>query len=380
MKIHTTNKIFFPNLDGLRYIAFFAVFIHHTIIVDCFVANKQSSMYSFINAIKQNGALGVNLFFVLSGFLITYLLLSEKKKNNTIDVPKFYMRRLLRIWPLYFLTVFIGFFVFAFIKKLMAMPNLETHSITPYLLFISNFEILAKSNADSSILNVLWSVGIEEQFYIVWPLLILLIPQRFLPFSFLVYLVGVLLFRFFNVANWYVIYYHTLSVTGDMAIGGLAAWLVFYNTKFLNSITNLSRVSIISIYCMGLSIILFNYLIFTSPAFIVVERLIYSLFFGFVILEQNFSKNSFYKMSKFSFLSKWGNYTYGLYCIHSIALLIVHLAITKVAKVENNWIIMLCYLTLGLALTKIMAYYSYHYFEKPFLKYKNKFSFFTKGD
>jgi peptidoglycan/LPS O-acetylase OafA/YrhL len=380
MKITDTKKIFFPNLDGLRYIAFFAVFIHHTIIVDCFVSNKTSSLYSFVNAIKQNGALGVNLFFVLSGFLITYLLLSEKKKNNTIDVPKFYMRRLLRIWPLYFLTVFIGFFAFAFIKKMLSIPNLETHNLTPYLLFISNFEIVTKGNADSSILNVLWSVGIEEQFYIVWPLVLFIIPQRYLPFSFLIYLVGVLLFRYFNISNGYTLYYHTLSVTGDMAIGGLAAWLVFYNAKFLNTITNLSRQAIVLIYCIGVSIIMFNYLIFPIGKMVVFERLVYSLFFAFVILEQNFSNHSFYKMSNFSFLSKWGNYTYGLYCIHSIALLIVHLGITKVAKVENNWVIMISYLTLGLVLTKIMAYLSYHYFEKPFLKYKNKFSFFTKGD
>jgi peptidoglycan/LPS O-acetylase OafA/YrhL len=380
MKVTASKKIFFPNLDGLRYIAFFGVFLHHTIRVDCFTNDKQSSVYNFVNALKLNGALGVNLFFVLSGFLITYLLLQEKIDNKKIDVPKFYMRRLLRIWPLYFLMVFIGFFVFAFIKKIMHLPYVESHGIKAYLFFISNLEVVAKGNADSSILNVLWSVGVEEQFYIIWPLVLFIIPQRFLPVSFIVFIISVLLFRYFNVTNFYVLYYHTLSVTGDMVIGGMAAWLVFYNSNFLNTITHISKKTIIAIYIFGFTIILFNYLIFVKSNFVVFERLVYALFFAFIILEQNFSKNSFYKMSNFTFVSKWGNYTYGLYCIHSATLLIIDLFITKLLHIHNNWVLFISFLTIGLALTKLIAYFSYHYFEKPFLKYKNKFSFFTKGD
>lgn len=374
------KKIFFPNLDGLRYIAFLGVFLHHTIRIDCFTTDEQSPFYLFVNAVKLNGALGVNLFFVLSGFLITYLLLNEKKQNGKIDIPKFYMRRLLRIWPLYFLMVFIGFFVFAAIKKIMHLPYVEQHGVKAYLLFISNFEVVAKGNADSSILNVLWSVGVEEQFYIIWPLVLFIIPQRFLPISFIIFIISVLLFRYFNISQFYVLYYHTLSVTGDMVIGGMAAWLVFYNSKFLNAITNISKNSIIAIYILGFTIIMFNYLIFVKPAYVVFERLVYALFFAFIILEQNFSKNSFYKMSRFTFISKWGNYTYGLYCIHSATLLVIDLIITKLLHIQNSWVIFISFLTIGLAFTKAMAYISYHYFEKPFLKYKNKFSFFTKGD
>ena len=99
----STKKIYFKNLDGLRFLCFLTVFFYHSFQTES--ANvKSSSVYQFIKfGLAENGFLGVNFFFVLSGFLITYLLIKEKELNKNINIPNFWVRRILRIWPLYFL-------------------------------------------------------------------------------------------------------------------------------------------------------------------------------------------------------------------------------------------------------------------------------------
>jgi peptidoglycan/LPS O-acetylase OafA/YrhL len=375
---HPQTKIFFPNLDGLRFIAFFAVFVHHSLIVNCFSTNPAGEVSKFVMAQKLNGALGVNLFFVLSGFLITYLLINEKTLFKNVQVPRFYMRRILRIWPLYFMMVLAGFIIFPLIKKMLGDIPDETHTAGWYMLFVSNFEMIRKGFADSSILNVLWSVGVEEQFYIIWPLVLSLIPTRHLVKAFAALLLCTLVFRAMHAAETEVIYYHTVAVFGDMVIGGLLAWLAFYHSGFIKGLAAMSRKMIALVYAAGILIILFNYKIFTTPGLRVAERFVYALFFAFVIAEQNYATHSIFKISGNRFLSKWGNYTYGLYCLHTIGLLATHVVSEKILKSNNPWLIMGADFTLGLGISMGMAYLSYRFFESPFLKLKNKYALFIK--
>ena len=109
------EKLFFPNLDGLRFFCFFIVFLYH-----CneaiFRRINNVDEKAVVNFLFQNGNTGVNIFFVLSGFLITFLLIKEKELNGTIVLKNFYIRRVLRIWPLYYLCVFFGFVIFSYAK------------------------------------------------------------------------------------------------------------------------------------------------------------------------------------------------------------------------------------------------------------------------
>src|SRR4051812_12553902 len=101
-------KLFFSNLNGVRAIASLMVVIAH-IELDKEVFHLQLIPHvNFLNF----GKVGVSVFFALSGFLITYLLLEERKNFNKVSFADFYMRRILRIWPLYFLIVIIGFFIY----------------------------------------------------------------------------------------------------------------------------------------------------------------------------------------------------------------------------------------------------------------------------
>ncbi len=102
------NSIQLPNLNGLRFFAALVVLISHVeLIKSAMGLNNKFRLMERLNL----GGFGVYFFFVLSGFLITYLLLKEKERYNSISVKDFYLRRILRIWPLYYLIFLIGFFI-----------------------------------------------------------------------------------------------------------------------------------------------------------------------------------------------------------------------------------------------------------------------------
>lgn len=372
MSLH--NKIYFENLNGLRFYCFLSVFFYHSFHTEI-ESIKSNEIYNFLTKILfKNGNLGVNCFFVLSGFLITYLLLIEKAKHSNIKIWKFWVRRILRIWPLFYFCVFFGFIVFPEIKLAFnQMPN-ENASYISYIFFINNFDILNNGFPDASILGVLWSVAVEEQFYFIWPLIIYVLPIRLFWVPFLLIIFQTIVFRFFNINSLEQLEYHSLSCIGDMAIGGLGAWLIFQKSKFKEYITNLSKIKIFIIYSFLFFIYFFRKNICSFSNFILlIERTFIAIIFLFVILEQNFSKNSLFKFSKQKVFSKLGKITYGLYCLHFIGILI-SLQITKFWGLNNKfWHVVFLETTLALIISIIISFLSYQFYEKPFLKLKEKF-------
>src|SRR2546422_562187 len=159
-----SKRVYFPNLDGWRFIAFFAVFYHHSFYTP-FPEISESPAYKLLKSTTVNGELGVDFFFVLSGFLIIYLLIAEKQATGKINAKKFYIRRILRIFPLYYLCLFFGFIVTPALKAVLGLVSSETANLTNYLVFLANFDIVGQQILpDSGVLGILWSVSIEEQF------------------------------------------------------------------------------------------------------------------------------------------------------------------------------------------------------------------------
>lgn len=175
------DKIYFPNLNGIRAIAAIMVIIHH---IEQFLGIMGKPNYFENPIIMQIGKLGVTLFFVLSGFLISYLLFAEEKKERTIFIKEFYIRRILRIWPLYYLIIFLSFFI---------LPNIEWFYLPQFWepiqqhlgLYLSLFLLFLPNLALSKgvILpygSQSWSVGVEEQFYLIWPVLMKFFKNKLL--------------------------------------------------------------------------------------------------------------------------------------------------------------------------------------------------------
>ena len=126
------ERIYFPNLNGLRFIAAFLVIIHHIEQIKSFL--KIDNYLEVIPFVGIIGKLGVVLFFVLSGFLITYLLLAEEQKYKKISIKKFYIRRILRIWPLYFLIILLSLLILPNIS-IFTLPGFGKDVVHQYLFF-----------------------------------------------------------------------------------------------------------------------------------------------------------------------------------------------------------------------------------------------------
>src|SRR5689334_23118723 len=101
------ERVYFPELDGLRFIAFLMVFLFHGGLPERMVA--QVIGRTAARALRENGGYGVQLFFILSGYLITTLLLREEARYGRVALRAFWIRRILRIWPLYYVLILIGF-------------------------------------------------------------------------------------------------------------------------------------------------------------------------------------------------------------------------------------------------------------------------------
>ncbi|MEM6635714.1 MAG: acyltransferase [Pseudomonadota bacterium] len=149
------NQKFFGSLDGVRCVCILAVMWHHS---------PAYGSLSGASVFLTRGFTGVDFFFVLSGFLITTLLVREERARGRFSIAGFYKRRALRILPVYFLVVTAASLYFVYVKG-----NPELRPLIPYYyLFLSNF-----LKADIPLLSITWSLSVEEQYYVIWPLLLL---------------------------------------------------------------------------------------------------------------------------------------------------------------------------------------------------------------
>ncbi|MBD2766413.1 acyltransferase [Hymenobacter sp. BT664] len=374
----SVSRIFFPNLDGLRFLAFFGVFLFHSFYTNS-ESIKSSLLYHIPYAITRVGYLGVNFFFVLSGFLITYLLLSERHVYGKIHVIAFYLRRILRIWPLYYVVVVLGFVLYPWLKQHFGEAGFhETAKAWYYVFFLGNFNSIYNGGATPT-LELLWSVSIEEQFYLVWPLLVAAVPAPRMGWLFAGVLVLSIAFRLGNLYDHKVLDLHTFSVIGDMALGGGAAWLCFRDDRLTAWIAQMPRWMIGVGYLAGITLIYSQSALGNLPWYLAIERLVLGMFFAFVLLEQNYAKNSIIKMSKLRFPTYWGTYTYGLYCLHYLALLAA-IQLLKRLDLNNSALgVVLGDNLVGLLLALVISWISFNYYEKLFLKLKNRFAFITRN-
>lgn len=148
-----------PQLDSIRGLAVLVVLLHNT----------DSTRYT--GMLAEYGWMGVDLFFVLSGFLITGILLDTK--DSKYYFRNFYARRCLRIWPLYFAALLFMFIVVPLVRPAEAARIFGPQSMPwwSYLVFLQNFFVPAITGA-AGLLGVTWSLAVEEQFYLIWPLVV----------------------------------------------------------------------------------------------------------------------------------------------------------------------------------------------------------------
>ena len=369
------KQVFFPHLDALRFFAFLSVFLSHT-----FTSKNPdtlpSPLYQFVTLFRNSGHLGVNFFFVLSGFLITYLLLEERDHFKKIHLAEFYFRRILRIWPLYYAVVAVGFFLFPWLSSNPEfIPNAD---IRYYLVFAGNFDTI-NQGLPSRVLGVLWSIAVEEQFYLVWPVLLAAFPPRSYAKIFTCILLASLVYRAAHQYQGLVLAFGTLSVISDMAMGALLAYTSRSMPRVRSRLANLSRMSISIVYLGGIALIVMRHdLVGHHPTLAILERVVLSTFFAFIIAEQNWAQNSPLKFSQIKGLSSLGKITYGLYCLHFLGILCATQLAHRLHLEDTWWRLIFFDTPIGLGVSLLMAALSYRFYEKPFLKMKERFGFLQR--
>ncbi len=366
------QKLYFRNLDGLRFFAFLSVFLFHSFYTP-YDTIKSDWLYRIAHGLTRSGALGVNFFFVLSGFLITTLLFEEQKATGKINIGSFYMRRILRIWPLFYLMVFIGFVIYPFIRQWLGdHPTPETANLPLFLLFSSNFSNLY-FGAQNPSLYILWSISIEEQFYLFWPWLVKYFNAAKSPWIFIGIILLSILSRIYYLQDQHQLYMNTLCVISDMAMGGLLAWAAFTKPSFFTHLLQLKKKHVVIAYVAGIILIASNAYWRQSLPLLALERVLFSCFFVFIIFDQTYLDTSFFKTGNYKLPTELGKITYGLYCYHYLGLLVA-IKVNAILGINKYVLgVVLGDNILGLALSIVVALASYRYFEKPFLQLKHRF-------
>jgi peptidoglycan/LPS O-acetylase OafA/YrhL len=360
------SGLYYPELDSLRFFAFLLVLVHHSPYVKSII---------FWRTLSKYGWLGVDLFLCLSAFLFARLLYVEYQEKGDINIGYFYLRRALRIWPLYY------FFFFA-----MLVVTVQQEGWAPGLLKRSVGMLTFTDNIFAAFLNYnfalwfsdhLWTISYEEQFYALIPWVLRKFYQlkksttiRILAGVMLIGMVirAVLIYKQAeHPAIWVLPFTHFESIFGGLIVGlglfdkflkRIPGWFLFlagvFGLYFVTRLPNLDEVrwSTMLTYPLigiGMSLILFS----------VMQRDLWPL-------------SSLFRNKVLGYL---GKISYGLYVYHLAGIWLGYQVTNALVQPDRLLVYPLTVLALGLIITIGISMVSYQFLEKPFLRLKERFTF-----
>lgn len=370
----------FYNLDGLRFFAAFIVVINH-------IENTKyhANLSSFHEApfFQQSATIAVKFFFALSGFLITYLLLLEQQQEagKRINIKRFYKNRIVRIWPLYYLLIFCTFFIFPHIPLLQYNGYKADFLIThvPSLLlntfFLPNMALYFQGNIMYT--GQLWSLGVEEFFYLFFPLLIYYSTPKTVLKNIMIALSGyaVVAIMYFkwkaaHVVDGSLLQYLFINYQLFVFLfGALAAvaylrlkdktWIQTYRNGLKKAAYLLALLTALSIICC---------FIFPEGK---IKLFGYPFLFALLILLLCISNSNIWLLNN-RFIIYCGKISYGIYMLHSIVIVIC----TKLLHINtgNTVINTVLFDAVVAGGTILLSAAVYALIEKPFLRYRQSFA------
>jgi peptidoglycan/LPS O-acetylase OafA/YrhL len=373
------GRVHFQGLNSLRFLAAFFVVLGHVPLTQESVGLPHPSWGAFF----FRGAFAVSFFFTLSGFLITYLLLDEERRTGEIHVRSFYLRRVCRIWPLYFAVVFFGLFFYNVLLPRLGIPYRVEYRLTTALLLYSLLlpNLMNSLYTVGGVLNPSWSIGVEEQFYLLWAPAVKRVRGR-LPL-----LSGVILavsLTFFCLAHWNVFGPHEWKNFVSqlkfhfMAAGALCAWCLHrHREAFLRLPVFAHRLVQIVLFALLLDFYLWNGI----PWGWLGEEVLQIVLYSWLIVNVAANPRNVLPIGNrvFEYL---GTISYGIYMLHMLAVY----ATAELFKRSSWWrggsltLYCVAYYGMVFGLTLLLAHLSYRFWERPFLRLKDRrFSLLPSG-
>jgi peptidoglycan/LPS O-acetylase OafA/YrhL len=360
MTAENSNRPYYPALDGLRGLAILLVVVYHN--------------FGFIDYFFF-GWLGVDLFFVLSGFLITNILLRSAGTKNYLR--NFYMRRVLRIFPLYYLSLLIFLVILPSFSRFSGDFSYYTNNQWWLWTYLQNWLYIFKPSDAADILHHLWSLAVEEQFYLIWPLVILLVRKpKYLLLLMATVLLTVIVLRFIiwdqKIENLAYFNLYTFSRIDGIAIGSMLALLQNINLNFLKRHTT----------AIVLSLAAANFIFyfinsryaFSFPYLAIVGYTTFAVMFALLVNEavtrESRLVNILFDNPLLRFL---GKISYGFYVFHwPVYILLKPVILEWLGKVNFPYInITSSFICTGAGL--LISILSFRYFENWFLRKKTRF-------
>lgn len=377
----TVNRFYKPELDVLRLGAFLLVFFVHRL--DLAPINPVEYYWGYHLSLLGN--FGVPLFFLLSAFLITELLIREQEQFSTINIKSFYIRRMLRIWPVYF-TFFFGMVLITQFTDKFGHISLSTQ--LAFTLFSGNWHITLNGWIPSYPINPLWSISVEEQLYILLPLVIYYWGKKGLKaFSFLVLILSyatIIYYAWMPPPLPHVQWTNSLLQFQFFAAGILLA--IYLKGRQPNwGVFPRAALFLLSFACWITATQVFK--VSTDPPHVAT---VVQSFIGWLLILTGvicffltlYGASARYMPRAFVYL---GRISYGLYVYH----ITMYLFVYKIFKNElaafstsiglSGWKNELGML-IAFILTVAAGILSYQYFEKPFLKLKRKYTIIPSRD
>ena len=366
------NNKYLPGLDSLRFFAAFFVIVSHA---NQSVIKLGVALPVTLLPVFEKGGDAVDFFFTLSGFLITYLLIQERKTKNTISLKKFYLRRVFRIWPLYFIVLALGFTFFCFVYPLIFKESFFKfnvwHGLLLFVFFLPNY--VAKNYA-VGLLNPLWSIGVEEQFYLFWAPLMKWFGGNSLRLISL-FLLASTLFSFAVSHNWFAVaqnwknFFATLKFH-NMAVGCMFAHILYHaHSRYMASILTHKA-------CQALVIAALAYHYLVGFRFLAnpLQDIFMSVLYGLLILNVSSIPNKLIDL-EIKPLLYLGRISYGLYMYHMLADYFLRFSFSKFVPCTSfPAVAMVSYFVLLLGLTIAISSFSFFFVEKYFINLKHRFA------
>ena len=363
-------KVHFRGLNSLRfYAALFVVIGHIPLNQESLRLPHAAPTVSF-----YRGAFAVSFFFALSGFLITYLLLEERRRTGDIDVRSFYMRRVCRIWPVYFAVIFFGLFFYNALLPLLGIPYRVEYdlwlALLLYVFFLPN--LMNSLYTVGGILNPTWSIGVEEQFYLAWAPAVRKAGERLPLLCGAVFTV----FAGVSILNYYDVFgpYEWKKFVGQlefhfMAAGALGAWaLSRHRERLLAAKVFSSRIAQAVLFALVVDFYFFGFLHWRG----LFEEAIQVVLYTWLILNVAANPRNVLPVDN-RVCDYLGTISYGIYMFHMIAVY----ATSQVFRMWHGWqgslpLYYAVYYTMAIGLTLLLAHLSYRLYELPFLRLKDR--------